>query len=92
MVRGGIGPVVPQFWTTPHHRVDLLVLGRLVVEADGAQFHDPEEDALRDALLARLGYRVIRFTYDEIVFHIDDVLARVRAELEDLGLFVDPGI
>lgn len=92
MVRGGIGPVVPQFWATPRHRVDLLVLGRLVVEADGAQFHDPEEDALRDALLARLGYRVIRFTYDEIVFHIDDVLARVRAELQDLGFFVDPGI
>ena len=92
MVRGHIGPIAPQFWPAPGRRVDFLVLGRLVVEADGEQFHDPEEDAIRDALLARLGYRVIRFSYAEIVFHIDDVLARIRAELADLGLFVDPGI
>jgi very-short-patch-repair endonuclease len=86
MVLDGIGPIVPQFWPTPAHRVDFLVLGRLVVEADGEAWHDPEADAARDAMLRTLGYRVLRFRYDEIVFHLDQVLATIRAELIDMGL------
>jgi very-short-patch-repair endonuclease len=84
----GIQPIVPQFWPTQRHRVDLLVLGGLIVEADGEEWHDPEQDAIRDALMRTLGYRVLRFTYDEIVFHMDDVLRRIEAELADMGLLV----
>jgi very-short-patch-repair endonuclease len=92
MVRRRIGPIAPQFWPSTAHRVDFLVLGRLIVEADGDEFHDPEEDALRDALLRGLGYRVLRFTYDEIVFDIEGVLDRIEAALRDMGFFIDPGI
>jgi very-short-patch-repair endonuclease len=38
---------------------------KLVVEAD-EPFHDPEHDARRDAWLASLGFRVLRFTNSEI--------------------------
>jgi very-short-patch-repair endonuclease len=92
MVQHGIPRIVPQFWPHPAHRCDFLVLGRLLVEADGEEFHDPEQDAIRDAFLSGLGYRVLRFTYDEIVFHIDEVIATIVAELADMGLFMNPGI
>jgi very-short-patch-repair endonuclease len=92
MMLAGIGPLLPQFWPTAAYRVDLLVLGHLIVEADGAEWHDPEQDAIRDALLRSLGYRVLRFSYEEIVFHIDDVIARILVELGEMGLFVDPGM
>jgi very-short-patch-repair endonuclease len=81
LVRRGIGPFVPQFQPTPYWWTDLLVLGRLIIEADGAAFHDPEKDARRDAELLRLGYRVLRFTYEEIVFDIEGVLDRIEAAL-----------
>jgi very-short-patch-repair endonuclease len=77
---------VPQFWPTPAHRVDFRVRRLLIVEADGEAWHDPEEDAIRDALLRSLGYRVLRFKYEQIVFHIDEVLAEIRAELTEMGL------
>jgi very-short-patch-repair endonuclease len=91
MVQHGIPRIVPQFWPHPAHRCDFLVLGLLLVEADGEEFHDPEQDAIRDAFLRGLGYRVLRFTYDEIVFHIDEVIATIMAEPADMGLFMNPG-
>ena len=84
----GIRPMVSQYWPTPRYRVDLLVLGALIIEADGEAWHDPEQDAIRDAFLRSLGYRVLRFSYDEIVFHMDEVLRLVEAELADMGLLV----
>lgn len=81
----GIGPVMPQFQAHRLHRVDFLVGRWLIVEADGAQYHDPEADAVRDALLATLGYLVLRFGYDEIVFGIDAVLDMVELTLVGRG-------
>lgn len=86
LVLRGIGPLVPQFWPNSVYRVDLLVLGRLIVEADGDAWHDPELDAIRDTALRALGYRVLRFTYEQIVFHIDEVVAAIRAALVEFGL------
>ena len=64
-------------------RVDFLVGDGLVIEADGAEYHTSrknfEEDRRRDALLAALGYRVLRFSYTQIVFHWPDVEAAIRA-------------
>lgn len=58
-------------------RVDFLVGQRLVVEADGAEYHtDPiqfERDRHRDAVLSRLGYRVLRFSYRQIMFNWPEV-------------------
>lgn len=84
MIRRGIDVVDLQFVPHPKHRVDFLLRGKLIVEADGEEFHDPEQDAVRDAFLRTLGYRVLRFTYDEIVFHIDVVIEQILAALAAL--------
>lgn len=84
MIRRGIGPVVAQAQPHPAHRVDFLVRGRLVVEADGEAFHDPERDAVRDAELGALGYVVLRFSYRDIVFDIERVLDEIEAALAAL--------
>jgi very-short-patch-repair endonuclease len=42
-------------------RVDFLIGEVLVLEADGAAFHDPDSDNRRDAHLGSLGYRVHHF-------------------------------
>jgi very-short-patch-repair endonuclease len=51
-------------------RVDFVICDCLVVEVDGAEFHTSqeafEEDRRRDALLSALGYRVLRFSYNQI--------------------------
>ena len=80
LLRRGIGPLVPQFSPDGRRAVDILVGERLILEADGAAFHDPELDAARDAFFRSLGYVVLRFTYDEIVHHLDEVLDRVEVE------------
>jgi len=52
-------------------RVDLVVGDRLVIEADGRRWHDDadtfEADRRRDLDLARLGYIVVRLSYDQVV-------------------------
>ncbi len=65
--------VVPQARVSGGHLADFLVVcgdARLVVECDGAQFHSRRDDAARDRVLDRVmqraGYRVYRFTGEEI--------------------------
>ena len=84
LVRRGVGPLVLQFSPDDHQYVDILVGKRLIVEADGEEFHDPERDAIRDAGFRSRGYVVLRFRYDEIVFHLDEVLDRIEATLATL--------
>ena len=56
---------------------------RLVVEADGAAWHDGklarEDDAERQAVLEACGERVIRVTWDQAVRRPGQLLARVWA-------------
>jgi very-short-patch-repair endonuclease len=56
---------------------------RLVVEADGAAWHDHriarEDDAERQALLERHGERVLRVTWRQAVARPRETLARIRA-------------
>lgn len=51
--------------------VDFLIGDRLVVEVDGRAFHDTastfENDRRRDAALSALGYRVLRFSYQQVM-------------------------
>ena len=58
---------------------------RLIVEADGGAFHTPkparEADYERSAALAVAGWRVVRFTYDQVVFEPRLVAARLHALL-----------
>ena len=61
---------IPQAWVAGL-RVDFLfVASRLVVETDGYRFHRTrrafERDRERDAILARAGYRTLRFTHRQL--------------------------
>lgn len=49
-------------------RVDFVVGERLVVEVDGREFHERERDYARDARLSARGYRVLRFSYRQVMF------------------------
>ena len=67
-----VGPFVLDFVCLRH---------RLVVEADGP-FHDPQEDLARDTWLAAQGFRVLRFSNEEIEIRGWRVIARILAEVE----------
>lgn len=59
---------------------------RLVIEADGAAWHDDkltrEDDAAKQAMLEARGYRVLRITWEQAVRHPQQTLARIRVALE----------
>jgi len=65
--------------------VDLLVEGRVVVELDGFAYHsgraEYREDRRRDRELARQGYVVLRFTFEEVVRDPGIVVSAVLAVL-----------
>jgi very-short-patch-repair endonuclease len=54
---------------------------KLVVELDGGQHADSEEDKLRDAWLQSEGYRVLRFWNNDVLTNIDGVLMRLIENL-----------
>jgi very-short-patch-repair endonuclease len=64
-------------------RVDFRIGQRLVVEVDGAAYHtDPERfeaDRRRDALLSIRGYRVLRFSYRQVMERWEEVEAAILA-------------
>jgi very-short-patch-repair endonuclease len=62
-------------------RVDFLIGDRLVVEIDSTGYHESVADTRRDARLSMLGYRVLRFHYDQVINHWDEVLGSVVAAL-----------
>ena len=68
---------------SPCLRVDFCFdAARLVVEVDGARWHtDVARDRARDNALAVLGWRVLRFTWSEVVHAPEEVLADIRAAL-----------
>lgn len=65
--------------------VDLLIEGRLIVELDGKEFHDPDEqfeiDRRRDMVAAIKRYRSLRFSWYRVLFEWDQVEAAVLAAL-----------
>ncbi len=64
-------------------RVDMIIGERLVIEVDGYAYHsDPEAfeaDRRRDARLSARGYRVLRFSYKQIMQHWSEVRAAITA-------------
>lgn len=60
-------------------RVDLLIGTRLVVELDGAGFHDRYADYRRDARLTAAGYIVLRFDYDQVLYEWESVMRAIGA-------------
>lgn len=66
-------------------RVDFLIGDRLVIEIDGFAYHsDPEQfeqDRRRDAALSALGYRVLRFSYHQVMSRWPEVEGAVWAAI-----------
>lgn len=71
------GSVTPQVWIEGIGRVDLVLDGWLVLEADGFEHHSNRrsyrEDRRRWNALVALGYTVLRFSYEDVVHHEDRV-------------------
>lgn len=70
-----VGPYVADF---------LCIAHQLIVEADGP-FHDPAEDARRDAFLTTKGFRVLRFTNSETHAADHRVMNRILAAVGRMG-------
>lgn len=65
-------------------RVDFVVGGRIILEADGDGNHSNEHrhrDLMRDAAAASLGYETLRFDYDMIVRQWEVVAEAILATL-----------
>ncbi len=64
--------------------VDFVCIDRkLVVEIDGGiHENQKEQDAKRTSILNDKGFRVIRFTNDEVLFKFEDVIDKIKEELE----------
>ncbi|MGN6324410.1 endonuclease domain-containing protein [Pseudolysinimonas sp.] len=64
-------------------RVDFVLGRHLVVEVDGQEYHvDPiafEADRRRDAELSRRGFRVLRFSYRQVVERMPEVIGAILA-------------
>jgi very-short-patch-repair endonuclease len=57
---------------------------QLVIEVDGSIHRTPEQavyDAARTEHLVERGLRILRFTNDEVEYHLPDVLNRIRQNL-----------
>lgn len=67
----------------PELRVDFCFpLRALVLEVDGARWHqDPARDRNRDNALAVLGWRVLRFTWADVVYEPERVVRQIAAAL-----------
>ena len=67
-------------------RVDLVVGGRLVVELDGREHHSDVRafatDRQRDRQLLLQGYKVMRFTYADVVFRTTEMVDSIAAVLK----------
>jgi len=77
--------VEPQVWVGDVGRVDLLdIANNLILEADSWEFHGERSAFVRDVrrytCFVRLGYAVVRFTWEEVMFEQN----YVRAVLTDM--------
>lgn len=67
-------------------RVDFVVEGRVIIEADGKGNHDGSSarhrDLQRDAVASRLGYETLRFDYAMILHDWDAVVAAILAAID----------
>lgn len=58
----------------------------LVIEVDGGYHSAPQqqqEDVIRENYLERMGYHVMRFSNEEILFNIDSVIKQITAYFEN---------
>ncbi len=62
--------------------VDFISLKqRLIIEIDGGYHNDivqQQEDRIRQNWLESMGYKVIRFTNEEVFYHIETVISTIK--------------
>ncbi|QMU97609.1 DUF559 domain-containing protein [Microbacterium esteraromaticum] len=67
-------------------RVDFVIDGRLIIEADGRENHDApvkrHKDLVRDAAASALGYETLRFDYAQLIHGWDTVQGSILAALQ----------
>lgn len=67
------------------YRFDFLI-DKLIIEVDGWEYHKHSEvfqaDRSKQNAAVAHGYTVLRFTADDIRYHLDDALALIKATLE----------
>lgn len=66
-----LGPFIADFYCAEH---------RLILEADGSQ-HTADKDEDRDAYLAAMGFRTLRFQNHDILTNLPGCLARLAGEI-----------
>ncbi|MFD1713225.1 endonuclease domain-containing protein [Amnibacterium flavum] len=85
--RMGLEPVIQL--PIGKYRADIVIGDRLVIECDGTQHATAEQfvrDRDRDALFAARGYRVLRFTYAQVMQSWDSlVVPAILAALHGSG-------
>jgi len=89
MALAGLSGFASQYEVTgprgqPVFRVDFCAEAvRLEIETDGARWHpDPPRDQARDHALAARGWRVLRFTWAQVVYEPELLLELIREALE----------
>ena len=70
--------------------VDFICLSlNLIIEVDGKYHNAPkqrEADYLRDSILSQAGYTILRFSNEEIIGNIDNVIKRITAVMTESPL------
>jgi very-short-patch-repair endonuclease len=52
---------------------------KLVIEIDGGIHENQKDyDKMREQIIGQLGYRIIRFSNDEVLYHIEDVIEKLK--------------
>lgn len=71
-------------------KVDFVIGGRLILEADGKENHDSStkrhDDRVRDAAASALGYETLRFDYAQIVHDWTTVQSAILSALRRLSV------
>ena len=69
------------------YRVDFLISGSIVFEGDGPHHkHQKSYDQARDRYLEKMGYKVIRLTWDIVAQVQDDVICEIKNLIKELKL------
>ena len=83
---GQIGLKVLRQHVVGDYIVDFLLPDiNLVIEVDGAyhaERQQEEDDECRERDLNRMNYNVVRFTNEEVLYDIDNVIEKILAELQ----------
>ena len=70
--------------------VDFICLPlNLIIEVDGGYHNDPQQqeaDYIRDSILNRAGYTILRFSNEEILGNIDNVIQRIISTMTESPL------